>query len=154
MEEYSANSFKTSCQQHSIGLFDQPDTLPPLQSCNSARMWVFFSRVACVMLFSFLSFTLSLFHFRPRCASAEVGKYALSRVRVRVRVPTPRVRVRVRVPTPRVRVRVRVPTPRVRVRVRVPTPRVRIRVQVQRNFRSEQELQIKLLKNACFSCSV
>ena len=86
----------------------------------------------------------------------EVGKYALSRVRV----PTPRVRVRVRVrvPTPRVRVRVRVrvPTPRVRVRVRVrvPTPRVRIRVQVQRNFRSEQELQIKLLKNACFSCSV
>ena len=77
---------------------------------------------------------------------AEVGKYALSRVRVRVRVPTPRVRVRVRVPTPRVRV----PTPR----VRVPTPRVRIRVQVQRNFRSEQELQIKLLKNACFSCSV
>ena len=60
----------------------------------------------------------------------EVGKYALSRVRVRV------------------------PTPRVRVRVRVPTPRVRVRVQVQRNFRSEQELQIKLLKNACFSCSV
>ncbi len=56
----------------------------------------------------------------------ELGKYAVSRVRVRVRVPTPRVRVRVRVSTPRVRVRVRVPDPRVRVRVRVPISRVRV----------------------------
>ena len=50
---------------------------------------------------------------------AEMGEYGLFRVRVRVRVPTPRVRVRVRVLTSRVRVRVRVLTSRVRVRVRV-----------------------------------
>jgi hypothetical protein len=70
-----------------------------------------------------------------------MGKYGLSRVRVRVAAP----RVRVRVPALRVRVRVRVRVPTFRVRVRVLTSRI----QIQRKSHSKRHFGTRLLRNMC-----